>query len=50
MPYLEIDISKINIIDIVLGPKHETPVSVLKEFLKRNGCFAEVRKSSASYR
>jgi len=37
--------------EIILGPKHETPVSVIQAMLKQNG-FSEVRvkKSKATYR
>ena len=39
------------IVEVVLGPKHLTPMSVVKEFLKRQG-FGDVtvRRSEASYR
>lgn len=39
------------IVDVILGPKHQTPPNIVRDFLKRNG-FGEVpvRRSNATYR
>jgi hypothetical protein len=54
IPYRKYELVRTDIspiVDVVLGPKHQTPPNVVGDFLKRNG-FGEVqvRRSSATYR
>ena len=52
VPYLTVKLVEQSPIgEIILGPKHETPPRIVKNFLKLNGYgVVKVRRSEASYR
>jgi len=56
VPYYDMKLSDVGennkkIIEVIIGPKNQTPISVIKGFLKQNGFNdVNVRMSSASYR
>jgi hypothetical protein len=53
-PYLSIELSELNripIVEVILGPKHQPPINVVKQFLNHNG-FGNVKvtQSATTYR
>ncbi|WP_292996249.1 DUF2971 domain-containing protein [Nitrosomonas sp.] len=46
------ELEKVPILEVILGPKHSTPVHVIKKFLEKNGFGNDIniRRSKASYR
>ena len=49
-PYLPLAFQPDDITEVILGPKHPTPVEKIELFLRQNDCQAPVTKSAASYR
>ena len=53
IPYLKIALMGLTcspIVEVILGPKHITPLEVIQKFLEQNDYSAKVTPSAASYR
>ncbi len=54
VPYREVELVELKhspIVEVILGPKHDTPTKIVRNFLKLNGYGdVMVKKSEASYR
>jgi hypothetical protein len=51
VPYLTLDFNELGpfITEVILGPKHETPVYIVEKFMRQKGHSARVSPSEASY-